>query len=207
MGHTTGLGMIKVTWEWLGQGLALDLADTVTVEDGIEHDLIASVPDYARWAEREAEFLPEGYARALARGRRELLGLRTSIREAVGAVAAGKLPPKPAVDRLNAASRAAPSWSELDPVDLSLRVRTSAKGMEALLALYARSAIDLFAAERSRLRRCPAPSCGMFYVGRRRQQRWCSTQCGTRARVARHYEGRRRVNQRARRDPNPRRSD
>lgn len=185
--------MIKVTWEWLGQGLALDLADTVTIEEGIEHDLIDSAVEYARWAEREAGFLPEGYAGRLEEGRHELLGLRSAIREAVAAVAAGASPPRRAVDRLNAVSRSAPAWRELDPTNLSVRRMTSAREIDALLALYARSAIDLVAAEGNRLRRCPAPSCGMFYVSRRRQQRWCSTQCGTRARVARHYAGRREV--------------
>ena len=185
--------MIKVTWEWLGQGLALDLADTVTVEEGIEHDLIDSAVEYARWAEREAGFLPDGYAGALEEGRHELLGLRTAVREALVAVAAGESPPRSAVDRLNAACRSAPSWSELDPADLSVCSRTSAREIDALVALYARSAIDLLANDGNRVRRCPAPSCGMFYASRRRQQRWCSTQCGTRARVARHYDSQRRV--------------
>jgi predicted RNA-binding Zn ribbon-like protein len=182
--------MIKVTWEWLGQGLALDLADTVTVEDGVEHDLIDSRDEYARWAERESVFLPHGSARALERGRRELLDLRTAIREVLASVAAGDSPSRRAVDRLNHVSRSAPTWSELDPVNLVLRDRSSAKGIDALLASYARSAMDLLANDARRLRRCPAPSCGMFYVSTRPQQRWCSTQCGTRARVARHYNSR-----------------
>ena len=183
--------MIKVTWEWLGQGLALDLADTVTVEEGVEHDLIDSAREYARWADREAAYLPEGYAATLKEGRGEVMRLRTAVRKALAAVAEGHPHPKPAADRLNAASRSAPTWSEIEPADLSLHDRTSATGIDALLALYARSAIELLATESNGLRRCPAPSCGMFYVSRRRQQRWCSTQCGTRARVARHYQSRR----------------
>jgi predicted RNA-binding Zn ribbon-like protein len=183
--------MIKVTWEWLGQGLALDLADTVTVEDGVENDLIRSARDYERWAELEGAFLPGRYRPTLHRSRRELLALRTELRAALGAVTAGGALPKSAVDRLNAASRAAPAWTELDPSDALIVQRTSASRTEEILALYARSAMELLAAQGDQLRRCPAPSCGMFYVSRRRQQRWCSTQCGSRARVARHYERRR----------------
>ncbi len=183
--------MIKVTWEWLGQGFALDLADTVTIEDGVEHDLIDSAEGYRRWADREAAFLPDGSAAPLARGKHELLALRTAIREVLAVVAAGESLPRQAVDRLNRVSRSAPTWSELDPVDLSVRHQTSAREIDALLALYARSVIDLLANEANRVRRCPAPSCGMFYVSTRPQRRWCSTPCGTRARVARHYSSRR----------------
>ncbi|MBD0328655.1 MAG: CGNR zinc finger domain-containing protein [Thermoleophilia bacterium] len=43
-----------------------------------------------------------------------------------------------------------------------------------------------------RLRVCPAPSCRMLYRPSRRDQHWCSRQCGTRARVARHYAASRR---------------
>src|SRR3954447_9124809 len=33
---------------------------------------------------------------------------------------------------------------------------------------------------------CDAPSCGLFFERTRRNQRWCSPECGNRARVARH---------------------
>ena len=183
--------MIKVTWEWLGQGLALDLADTVTIEDGTEHDLIDSANGYARWAAREAAFLPKELAAALDRGRSQLLDLRATVRDALAAVTAGVPPPLRSVDQLNRASRSAPTWTELDPVELSLRHETSANKMDVLLASYARATIDLLAKDARRLRRCPAPSCGMFFLGTRPQQRWCSIQCGSRARVARHYKNQR----------------
>ncbi|ELS57171.1 CGNR zinc finger domain-containing protein [Streptomyces viridochromogenes] len=44
--------------------------------------------------------------------------------------------------------------------------------------------------EQARLRRCPAPSCGMFFLARRRDQAWCSIGCGNRARAARRSEQR-----------------
>ncbi|HYP22389.1 MAG TPA: CGNR zinc finger domain-containing protein, partial [Actinomycetota bacterium] len=99
--------------------------------------------------------------------------------------------PGAAVEKLTALSRGAPEWAELDAGSWGVVTRTSAGRLETLLALYARSAIALVAEEAERLRRCPAPSCGMFYVSTRGSQRWCSTQCGTRARVARHYRSRR----------------
>ena len=36
------------------------------------------------------------------------------------------------------------------------------------------------------LRRCPAPSCVLFFSALRKTQQWCSPACGNRARVARH---------------------
>jgi predicted RNA-binding Zn ribbon-like protein len=183
--------VIRVTWEWLGQGPALDLADTVTIEDGVETDLIDSPAEYARWASVEASYLPHSSARVLMRARLQLLDVRSAVRDLLGAVSAGHRPPKNAAELLNAASRSAPTWRELDPVKLSIRDKTSADEIGEVVAAYARSAMDLVATEGDRLRRCPAPSCGMFYVRSRPQQRWCSTQCGTRARVASHYRRRR----------------
>jgi predicted RNA-binding Zn ribbon-like protein len=62
---------------------------------------------------------------------------------------------------------------------------------EALLAIVARDAVDLFTdpVARSRLRRCAGEDCTLVYLdtsrGRRRQ--WCSSEvCGNRERVARH---------------------
>jgi predicted RNA-binding Zn ribbon-like protein len=95
--------------------------------------------------------------------------------------------PQAAVEALNRASRAAPEWLELDLAARRLRVCSRARRADRLLAGYARSALRLLADDTAgHLRVCPAPSCGMFYRPRR-QQRWCSPQCGTRARVARHY--------------------
>ncbi|HEX2295732.1 MAG TPA: ABATE domain-containing protein [Actinomycetota bacterium] len=184
--------MLRVTWEWLGQGPALDLADTVTIVDGEEHDLLAPEGEYARWARLEAELLPEGSFAVLCKGRRELMDLRAVVREVLGTVAAGERPPRRLLAELNRVSRGAPEWLEIDPAEAALRPVTTAGGLERVLARYARSAMELVADESERLRRCPAPSCGMFYLSTRPSQRWCSTQCGTRARVARHYAGRRR---------------
>lgn len=170
---------------------ALDLANTVAISDGDEHDLIASLAEYGEWARVEAGFLPPGSGNLLERHREELMEARAAVRDLLAAVTAGDDAPPAAVAALNDLSRAAPEWPELDPGSWEVHTRTDAGPARALLARYARSAIDLVATEAGRLRRCPAPSCGMFYVRSRGSQRWCSTQCGTRARVARHYRSRR----------------
>lgn len=184
--------MMHVTWEWLGQAPALDVANTVAVVDGADHDLIGSATDYVRWARSEAKFLPQGSSRLLEQARPELLDLRTAVRQLLISVAAGERPQETPVEGLNRVSRRAPQWLELD-AGAALREQSSGQAMDKLLAHYARSSMEVVAGEASRLRRCPAPSCGMFYLNSRGAQRWCSTRCGTRARVARHYNSRRRT--------------
>jgi predicted RNA-binding Zn ribbon-like protein len=186
--------MIRLSWAWLGQGPALDLADTVTITAGEELDLLAGPGEYERWAEAEATVLGLSCAgwRILRDEREAFLALRGSVRAAIAAHADRDAAPRAAVDRLNAASRAAPEWVELDGDPPALVRRSSADPTAALVARYARDTLRWISPEGGPLRRCPAPSCGMFYPPSRPQQRWCSTACGSRARVARHYRARRR---------------
>ena len=47
--------MLDVTWEWIAlDKSALDVANTVAVENGVEHDLLALDEEYARWAKAAA---------------------------------------------------------------------------------------------------------------------------------------------------------
>jgi predicted RNA-binding Zn ribbon-like protein len=181
--------MLAVTWEWISiYEPALDVANTVAVEKGVEHDLLAPAGEYARWAAaaaRSPQLAPD-VAAAIAQAEPLVLGLRPHIRGVLAATAAGKRMPKNAVVALNRASRAAPDWTELS-ADGEVERRASGGAAERLLADYARSAMAIAADGRAKLRVCGAPSCGMFYRPRRRQQRWCSDPCGNRARFARHY--------------------
>jgi predicted RNA-binding Zn ribbon-like protein len=185
--------MLRVTWEWLGREPALDLANTVAFASGVAHDLLAQDGEYERWAGAAAgsPALDPEQKDALVTARPRLLELRGSIREVLAATAADEPLPQAAVAALNRVSRAAPGWLELDD-ERHLQDRAAGSAADRLLAAYARSAMQIAAEGAGRLRVCPAPSCGMFYRPRRERQRWCSTQCGTRARVARHYRARRR---------------
>jgi predicted RNA-binding Zn ribbon-like protein len=192
--------MIRVTWGWLGQDLGLDLADTVTIVNGVEDDLLERPGEYERWvsAEAAAQALTPGEAEILLKSRIRLLALRGSVRDVIGAVADGGDPSTAAVDALNRASRAAPRWIEIDRETRRLHERSRSSAMANLLARYARSTLELVAdPDTNSLRRCKAPSCGMFYRSSRRAQQWCSPQCGARARVARHYRAHTRQRRRA----------
>lgn len=180
--------MLRVTWEWLGAEAALDVANTVARSRDVEHDLLAPAGEYERWAAAAAESpqLQPDEAGALVAVRPRLLKLREQIRHLLGAAAAGTPLPRSAVAELNRVSRGSPSWLELDAHG-ELRVRAHSSATDRLLATYARSAMEIAATGATNLRVCPAPSCGMFYRPGRSDQQWCSTQCGSRARAARHY--------------------
>ena len=185
--------MLRVTWEWIGvDEPALDLANTVAVENGAEHDLFGRWERYERWVDAAARSpaLTPDEAAAIAGPAERLLALREPIRAVIAATEAGEPPPDHAAGALNRVSRRAAQWLELE-ADGAVREATRADAVDRLLAKYARSAMRIAAEGGERLRRCPAPSCGMFYRPTRRQQRWCSQQCGTRARFARHYRARR----------------
>ena len=180
-------------WPWLGAPLALDLANSlVKVRPGATRDLLATDDDLDGWLHREAARLP--------RARREpdrldaFRTLRDALHRLFSAAAAGGRLPRAAIGTVNAASARSDGHLRLGvrgdtPV---MEVAGADRALDHALSLIARSAIELLAGpDRERLRVCPAPSCGMFFLGRPDQE-WCSTACGNRARAARHYARRRR---------------
>lgn len=181
--------MLEVTWAWITlDTAALDLANTVAVDKGVAHDLLAPAGDYQRWAQAAAQSpeLTPDEAAAITAARPRLLGLREHIRAVLHAIAADQPLPDAAVAALNAASCAAAQWPELGH-DRQIQRHARGDAVQRLLARYARSTMEIAVGGSAKLRVCGAPSCGMFYRPRRRQQRWCSEPCGIRARVARHY--------------------
>jgi predicted RNA-binding Zn ribbon-like protein len=181
--------MLELTWEWIAiYEPAFDVANTVAVEKGLEHDLLAIDDEYERWAAvaaRSPDLSPDEAA-AVASTRAGVFEVRAEIRRLFAAAAAGERLPRRSIDALNRVSRAAPEWLELRP-DGTVERRAEASAAERLVARYARSAMEVATDGAGKLRVCGAPSCGMFYRPRRPQQRWCSEPCGNRARFARHY--------------------
>lgn len=175
-------------FRWLGEPLAIDLANTVmVVREGETVDLLDLPESLQRWLEAERERLGEcAFAATQLESIREL---RDAVRELLAAAAAGESPPVEALERVNAASAGVPVMAQLH-VDEggSLTAGELAEDRDPLaqlLAALARSAIDLLTGRsRERLKLCTAPSCGMFFLGTRR---WCCSACGNRARAARHY--------------------
>jgi len=192
-------------FRWLGEPLAIDLANTVmVVREDETVDLLAAPENMRRWLEAERGRLGE-YAFQPAH-LDQIRALRRAIRELLGAAAKRNEVPIQALDRVNAASSAAPVALQLnDELIAAERARDEAS-IDWLLGALARSTIALLAGSgREQLKVCGAPSCGMFFLGARR---WCCAACGNRARAARHYRrtrasssNRAGVSEAARRDP------
>ena len=178
-------------FRWLGEPLAIDLANTVmVVREGESVDLLSSADEFGTWLELERPRLGDcGFALThLA----EVKSAREDTRALLAATASGNSLPEKPLERVNAASVAAPVALRLQiGDDGQSRLKEDPEEIESLSALLgtmARSALRLVADhEQAPLRVCNAPSCGMYFIGRRR---WCCAACGNRARAARHYRRR-----------------
>lgn len=175
-------------FRWLGEPLAIDLANTVmVVREGEALDLLATPDDLRRWLEAERGLL--GDCAFAVSHLEEIRALRDAVRSLLAAWAEGRVPPTEALERVNAVSAAAPLAPQLKLADtgrLELAERTGeSDALAQLLGRLARATIELLTGpSRERLHLCRAPSCGMFFLGARR---WCSAACGNRARAARYY--------------------
>lgn len=175
-------------FRWLGESLAIDLANTIMiVGQGEAIDLLASPQDLRLWLQAESDRL--GDCTFAVAHLDEIRALRDAVHSLLAASAEGATPLPRALASVNAASSAAATAPLLEPgADGALQLAEQAGGgdpLAQLLGRLARSAIALLSGpERELLHICRAPSCGMFFVGARR---WCCAACGNRARAARHY--------------------
>lgn len=175
-------------FRWLGEPLAIDLANTVmVVRAGESVDLLTSSEDLSDWLDRERGRLGDcGFA---ASHLEEVRELRDAVRELFAAAATKEAPGAQALRQVNAAAAHAPAAPQLEVSpggELETSETIKARDpLARLLGALAHSAIEIVTGpERHRLHLCTAPSCGMFFLGARR---WCCSACGNRARAARHY--------------------
>ncbi len=169
-------------WDWLGEALAVDFANTTKRSGGAERELLERAEDLVTWAACQAGRVPEVDADVVRLG--EVLTLRDDVKALLHAAVAGERPPGPAAERVNARVRAAPLVPQLREGEVLLAPAAAVAPLDELLARVAQSAIEL--AAEGGVGFCDAPSCGQFFQRRRVSQLWCSDACGTRARVARH---------------------
>lgn len=182
---------MKLDYAWLGQPLALDLANTVVlVEPESYFDMLQTKEDVRRWLDLEMERLGNPDLGVLRNQR--LRALRTAIRTLFLAAAAHRPMSRRATDILNHYS------ARLQHVDrlrvgtegpVAERVSIATNNSDRVLGQIAASAIGVLGTdERARLSVCEGPGCGLFFLATRPAQVWCCGGCGNRARVARHYE-------------------
>jgi predicted RNA-binding Zn ribbon-like protein len=175
-------------FRWLGEDLSIDLANTVMVvrEGGEAVDLLADEVQMQRWLAYEGERFGGAELELGVRGFARLCELRDAVRDLFAASVERRPLPLEAIACVNAASAQDPCSPQLCFRDGVAEVREpSGRGVGGLLGMSARAAIRLLGEPGgAELHLCRAPSCGMFFLGKRR---WCCAACGNRARAARHY--------------------
>jgi predicted RNA-binding Zn ribbon-like protein len=177
-------------WDWLGEPLPIDFANTVRREGSGYRELLRSGDDLARWSGLERGRVPAIDPVAAGRRLDEVRAVRDDVFALLGAAAAGTPFPPDARQRLNDRARAHPLVPQLGPRAGQAAppfAPAGASPVDALLIRVAHATIDLLSAEGAGgVALCDAPSCGQFFVRDRPNRHWCGHACGTRARVARH---------------------
>src|SRR4051812_26345537 len=171
-------------WEWLGEPLAIDFANTVRRHGREYEDLLRAPADLEEWARREP-LQPVDAAGRLEEARE----LRDAVLAVLRAAAAGERPPPAQAERLNSAARRVRLVPQLRDGKVELTALGTPDPLDEALARIALSALELVA--HPGLALCDAPSCGQLFLRHRSDQLWCGPACGTRARVARHAAQRR----------------
>ena len=181
--------------------LAIDLANTLELRrDGTTVDLLADLDGLARWLRHaggpggsggpSGSCDPGGPGGTLGGDEvaaEQLRVLRGHVLALFGAAVRQRPLPQAAVTAVNRAAAGAPAVVQLEAGELV--VHYDASPGDAFLADVAASAISMVGGpRRDRLRRCGAPGCGRWFVASRPRQRWCSPNCGNRARVARFQQ-------------------
>jgi predicted RNA-binding Zn ribbon-like protein len=175
-------------WDWLGEPLAVDFANTVRRSGWRYRELLEGGADIASWSRHQGGRVPlltaaEAHARLA-----EIRAVRDDVFDLLRAAARGDRPPAEPVGRINARARKLPVVAQITGpgAERSAIVLGDPDAVDELLARVVAAAIDLTGAANSGLALCDAPSCGQFFLRERTNQRWCGPACGTRARVARH---------------------
>ncbi|KAB2342226.1 hypothetical protein F8566_39460 [Actinomadura rudentiformis] len=178
----------------LGEPLGIEFCNTRYASRGDVREGLAGAGPLAGWLRAHAAAFDDGLAEAAVRDLAEIdLGRFVALRDAIRALArqavhGGDPLPEP-LAVVNAAAAAAPRWPYLALTPPMVAEETAAPPVDAVLAAIARSAIEILGGpQRADLRACGGPGCVLFFVKHHPRREWCSSGCGNRARVSRHYE-------------------
>lgn len=168
----------------VGEPVAIDLANTVVRERGVDLDLLAEPAGVDEWMRLHASQLPPGAVDGTAlRALRDALRQLLADREAGSHVAnAGT-----AIGQVNSAAQGAPVL-QLSTESRDIRIDWRGTGTDAVLGAIAQNMLSLLASDPP-LRACENHECVLHFVAYDRRRRFCSTaRCSNRARQARHRE-------------------
>jgi predicted RNA-binding Zn ribbon-like protein len=186
------VALVEVPDLYPSEPLPVRLMNTVWANrDGV-HDSLTTVAQLQQWARQCGVRASTGLSRAdLERARSLRDALRRLAAELLddrrlGAVS-DQVTAKEALDVLNGLlATCVPEVRAEDGVGLRRDWRSSASGFERQLALLALEASDLLT-QRPALGACHGPGCVLYFERAPARREWCSSGCGNRARVARHY--------------------
>src|SRR6266480_1719849 len=151
---------------FLGGRLAVDLLNTVIVQDGRVRDLLSRGVDVASWGEA-AGVVSRRDLRNAAREPSGLPAFREALRRGLVAWAAAGTPPARLIALLNHHLARDPAVTEVSRKgrDVVTRVRSAGGRLGRLYGAVARSAAELITqGDPRRLRKCADPACRlMFY--------------------------------------------
>lgn len=166
--------------------VAIEFANTRRARRGAAIELLPDDEALTAWTRQNLGRDLTGRLRAGDRDR--FLALRDAVRAVAAAISNEQHEPVDEVARLNAAAAVAPTWPEL--VDGHAVQRTAATEVDAVLAVLAASAIEVFGgAQREQVRACGRwPLCVRFFVKNHPRRGYCSSACANRARAMRHHD-------------------
>jgi predicted RNA-binding Zn ribbon-like protein len=182
--------MTVARWSWLGDRLAIDVANTVRRRGWRYIELITSPADLGSWLDHERGRLAmPAQVDATLVGR--FLATRDHVLRVLRAAAAGTLLPTADADAINDLAAATPTIRLLasQPGQHLTRPVTWADEATRLCADIVAATIDLLTGpDAAAVALCDAPGCGQLYLRGRPNQQWCNPHCGTRARSQRHAD-------------------
>jgi predicted RNA-binding Zn ribbon-like protein len=190
--------------------ITIALVNTIRVMRGKRgqlRDLLATPDSFTEWVDGLARLLPPGMAEITDLDEDVRSGV-VLVRGAVRSLFAHAIAPNPpsyadaddlmpldkALLTINGVLAAAPTvvqlrWAAEDNApQLSEGMDPAApRSMRLMWQLSTQAAGFLSSPKLADLRACSAPLCVKYFVKSRHRQQWCSSECGNRARVARHY--------------------
>ncbi|MFI1585531.1 CGNR zinc finger domain-containing protein [Embleya sp. NPDC020630] len=199
---------METTAPLLGEPLPVELMNTIWADREGVHDALERPDDTRAWlhavAPRVALLAGHDLRDIPAKDTAELAVRLTGLRDALRRLAAEATgDPRPAaasatreldaaVDALNEAAGAVPTWSALTWTSggaPARHTRTRGHAAAATVSAIAEEGIELFSrGTDTPLRACLAPGCVLYFIKDHPRREWCSPTCGSRARSARHYQ-------------------
>lgn len=174
-----------------GEPLPIELHNTLYAVRGDVVDGLAGAAGPRAWVAAIGDRLPFGEPKIDASRLGDFDRLRGAVREVLHAALEGRRASKAAVTELNRRSASAPQFEQLTQAGQGLAAETryqAPTATDALLGYLAAATIGLVSGpQAAELRACGAPGCVLMFLKDHPRREWCSTQCGNRARQARHY--------------------